>query len=131
MANNNSQNELNSDNDSNSQNLSTNHDNCPEFYELYEEIKLNCAASAELFRIVSIQLGCDPDKNLRCNEITMGLHGLETLIKDDQWKEIRNLPEIKEETDKLGISFMEWNQFLSVCKSMVEKWRMDHKLSFY
>ena len=131
MSNDNDETKENSDNDSNSQNLSKNHSKCPEFYELYEYIKLNCNHIVELFRIVVIELGCDPDRNVPINDISMGLHALEELTKPDQWKEMKNYAQIKEETDKIGIGFIEWNLFYSVCKQMVEKWTMQHKLSFY
>ena len=104
---------------------------CPEFNELYNEIKnvSNQGKTFELFRNIAITLGCDPDKNLKINEITMGLHGLELMINDEHWKLIKKHKQIDKTAQEIGITFIHWTQLHSICKSMVEKWKLNHKFS--
>ena len=116
-----------------SQQQSQNSNLCPEFNELYNEIKINCnqdGKALELFRSIAITFGCDPDnKNLKLNEITMGLHGLETLINNENWQLLKQQEQIKKSATEIGINFMHWNQLHSICKGMVEKWKLEHKFS--
>ena len=121
----------NSQNQSNSINLSQNEEIkfCPEFNELYNEIKVNCPRVLNLFRIICIALDCDPEKDCKINEINFGLHGLETLIKPHNWQSLKEFKKIKTKTN--GVLFIKWNQLHSICKSMVEKWQMDHKFCIF
>ena len=121
----------NSKNQSNSNNLSHNEKNkyCPEFNELYNEIKIKYPGVLSLFRIICTALDCDPEKDCKFNEINLGLHGLENLIKTENWQSLKQFPEIRTKTT--DIDFIKWTQLLSICKTMVEKWQIDHKFGIF